>query len=86
LGSASRKDPVDAASAGRVVLSVDRWFADSIMDLWERLESDWRERVRDCVCEERDCGSVVLMDERGSVVSRLRYVFVVESFNDGGGR
>lgn len=69
-----------------MVERVDKWFVDSIIDLCERLESDWRERVWDCVCDERDCGSVDVRDERGSVVRRLRYALVVGSFDDGGAR
>jgi hypothetical protein len=32
---------------GRVVLNVERCVEESIMDLWERLERDWRERRRE---------------------------------------
>jgi hypothetical protein len=43
LGSASRREAVDCARAGRVVRNVDRCVADSITDLCDRLESAWRE-------------------------------------------
>lgn len=47
LGRASRREAVDCASAGRVVLKVDRCVDELIMALWERLERDWRERSRE---------------------------------------
>lgn len=72
LGRASRREAVDWARDGRVVLSVDRWVDESIMDLCERLERPWRERRRECVVCERDCGSLLVRDESGRVVSRFR--------------
>lgn len=72
FGRASRREAVDWARVGSVVLSVERWVEESIIDLWERLERAWRESRRECVVWERDCGSLVVRDETGSVVSRVR--------------
>jgi len=57
-----------------------------IIDLWERLESACSESRRECEVWDSDWGSVVERDERGRVESRFRYVAVVGSFEDGGGR
>jgi hypothetical protein len=72
LGSASRRSAVEDAMAGRVVERVERWVEEAIMDLWERFESAWRERRREWEVWERDWGSVVVREERGRVVRRLR--------------
>lgn len=77
---------MDAARAGRVLVSVERWVDESTTDRWERLDRACREMRRECVVWLRDWGSVVLSDDTGKVESRLRYVSVVESFNVGGGR
>ena len=72
FGRVSRNDAVEVASTGRVVESVLRCVADLIIDLWERFDRAWRERRRECVVWERDCGSVVVRDESGRVVRRFR--------------
>jgi hypothetical protein len=77
---------VEVASVGKVVVRVERWFEESIMDIWERFERAWRERRREWVVWVRDCGSEAVRDERGRVVSRFRYVDVVVSLEEGGGR
>lgn len=69
-----------------MVLRVERWVEESIMDLCDRLESAWRERSNECVDWVRDCGSLVVRELRGRVVSRERYVFVVGSLELGSGR
>jgi hypothetical protein len=55
-----------------VLERVERWFEEAIMDLWERFERACREIRREWEVWERDCGSVVVRDWRGSVVRRLR--------------
>jgi len=55
-----------------VVDIVDRWVADDITELCERFESACRERSSECDVCERDAGSVVVREERGSVESRAR--------------
>lgn len=47
LGRASRREAADCASAGRVVLKVDRCVEEFMMDLCERFERAWRERRRE---------------------------------------
>jgi len=66
-----------------VVDIVDRWVADDITELWERFESAWSERSSECEVWERETGSVVVREARGSVESRARYVVVVG--DEGGG-
>lgn len=85
LGIASRREEVEVASCGSVPDKVDKWVEDSMTDLWERFESAWRERRSECEDWERDWGSLVLREESGNVVSRLRYVAVTGSFEEGGG-
>ena len=63
---------MDCASAGRVVERVDRWVEEATVDLWERFDSAWRERSRECELWERDWGSVVVRDKRGRVESRFK--------------
>ena len=72
LGRPSRRSAVDWARVGRVVDRVDRWFEEVMMDLWERLDSAWRESRREWVVCERDCGSLPARAESGRVVRRLR--------------
>lgn len=90
FGRASRREAVDRARDGRVVVSVARWVAESMMDLCERLERAWSARCSDCVDWERDRPSpssfeLRLRDARGRVVSRLRYAAVVGSVGEGRG-
>lgn len=47
-------------------------MADDITELWERFERAWRERTSECEVCEREAGSVVVSEERGSVESRAR--------------
>jgi hypothetical protein len=47
LGRASRRSAVDCASVGRVVDRVERWVEEVMIDLWERLESAWRDSSRE---------------------------------------
>ena len=77
---------MEDASAGRVLERVERCVDEAIMDLWQRFESPWRESSRECDVWESDCGSVVVSDERGRVVRRVRYADVVLSVEDGGPR
>lgn len=77
---------MEDARVGRVLERVERCVDDAIMDLCERLERAWRERRREWEVWERDCGSLVVRDERGRVVRRLRYADVVLSVEDGGVR
>jgi len=68
------------------VLRVERWVDESIIDMWERLERAWMESKRECLVWESDCGSVLVREDTGRVVSRLRYVDVIGSLREGGSR
>lgn len=63
---------MDWARTGRVVESVERCVEESMIALWERLESAWSERSRECVVCDSDWGSLVVRAERGKVVNRFR--------------
>jgi len=54
FGKASRREAVDFARVGRVVLKVDKCVEESMIALCERFDRAWRERRRECVVWDSD--------------------------------